>query len=171
MTVPVLGEALLVAAGAAIIAVAAIRLARRARDRRYGRLVSVDAGPDGGARLRSERFRISGRPDVVRRRRDGRSIPVELKTHPLPAGGPPRSHIVQVWAYCLLLEETEGVPPPFGVLRYGDGREVTVPWGREERGILLGIRRAMDLPYDGRARPSRARCAQCRWRAICDART
>lgn len=170
MTVAEIGEAALLVAGAAILGGAAIMLARRAWDRRYGELISVDVGPNGSPLLRSERYRISGRPDLVRRRRDGRTIPVELKTGPQPEGGPPRSHLVQLYAYCLLLEETESIPPPFGVLRYGDGGEVEVPWGKEEKEILLEIRREMGLPYDGRARPSRARCARCRWRTACDAR-
>ena len=170
MTLPLLWVVALAAAGVAALGGALTMLARLARDRRYGELTSVDVGPGASAPLRSERYRISGRPDMVRRGRDGRSIPVELKTRPLPAAGPTRSHIVQLWAYCLLLEEIEGVAPPFGVLRYGDGREVEVPWGSEARSILLDLRKEIALPYDGRARPSRARCARCRWRAACDAR-
>lgn len=142
-------------------------LLRRAREARWGTLEAIDAGrPET---LRSERFRLVGRPDILRRGPDGRRVPVEVKRRPAPAGDPFRSHVVQVWAYCLLVEETEGRAPPFGVVRYSD-REVRVPWNPAARAELIAMRRAVDAPYDGRATPSSARCGRCRWAPGCDAR-
>lgn len=157
-------------AGATMVAIAALLLARWASERKVGALVAADVGRAHGSTLRSERYRLVGRPDMVRRRSDGRPIPIEIKSRDSFKDGPPRSHIIQLWAYCLLLEESEGRPPPCGILRYGDGAEYTVPWGTEERRILLDLRWEMSRPYDGRARPAPARCARCRWWAICDAR-
>ncbi|MGI0055567.1 MAG: CRISPR-associated protein Cas4 [Thermoplasmata archaeon] len=157
-------------AGVGLAVCAGVGFARLHRDRRLGTLVAIDAGRGGSVTLRSERYRLVGRPDLVRRRADGRAVPVELKSRAHPRGGPARSHILQLWVYCLLLEESEGRSPPFGVLRYGDGVEFEVPWGDTERRILVEIRREMDQPYDGRARPSPGRCARCRWVTICDAR-
>ncbi|MGA9840065.1 MAG: PD-(D/E)XK nuclease family protein [Thermoplasmata archaeon] len=153
----------------AIVATVAVRtLLRRRRDRRFGSLVAIDAG--ASVLLRSARYRLSGRPDVLRRRPDGRLVPVEFKSRPTPASGPFRSHRIQVAAYCLLVEESTGVAPPFGVLRYADGGEFEVPWDRAAREELLRLRFELDRPYDGRATPSRAKCARCPWRAVCDAR-
>ena len=151
-----------------LLAVWALRaLSARRRDRTYGALVATDAGSP--TLLRSYRFRIQGRPDELRQLSDGRLVPVELKSRAAPVGGPARSHLVQVWAYCLLVEETTGRSPPFGVLRYAD-REFRVAWDGAARAELLGVRRALGRPYDGRATPSSGRCARCPWVGVCDAR-
>lgn len=154
----------------AVAAYAAAQLRRAGREARYGRLVAVDAGPGPSVPLRSERYRLAGRPDEVRARRDGRWIPVEWKTRDAPRNGPLPSHRLQLLAYCLLCEERTGLPPPYGVLRYGDGTEFRVPWNAAARRELLEVRAALDRPYDGRATPSPGKCGGCRWRSICDAR-
>jgi CRISPR-associated exonuclease Cas4 len=158
----------LILSGALIAILGARSLARRHTESRYGSLVSVDDGT--APLLRSSTYRISGRPDELRRLPDGRIVPVEFKSRPSPENGPPRSHRIQVAAYCLLVEETTGRAPPYGVLRYGDGGEARVRWDREAREELLEIRGLLDRPYDGRATPSVARCARCPWRDVCDAR-
>ena len=165
---PDLIAALVVLGGVALGAGAARALARRHRDRRYGALVAADAG--SGVTLSSPGYRLRGRPDLLRRLSDGRVVPIELKSRAAPAAGPPRSHIVQVWAYCLLVESSFRVSPPYGVLRYGDGAEFRVAWNDRSRDELLGLRAELDRPYDGRATPSPAKCAHCAWRKSCDAR-
>jgi CRISPR-associated exonuclease Cas4 len=155
-------------AGAAVIAVAARALLRRRREASLGALVAIDAGDP--QTLRSARYRLSGRPDLIRRLPDGRRVPIELKSRAAPPAGPLPSHRVQVLAYCLLVEETWGVAPPFGVIRYGDGTEFRVAWDPPARARLLALRAELDRPYDGRATPSPAKCARCGWRAVCDAR-
>jgi CRISPR/Cas system-associated exonuclease Cas4 (RecB family) len=162
-----LGAAAIVVGGV-VAAVAVRELRARHHDRQFGSLVAIDAGAP--VVLRSSRYRISGRPDVLRRLSDGRVVPVELKSRPTPTNGPPRSHLVQVAAYSLLAEETTGAPPPFGVLRYSDGGEFRVPWDRAAREELLQLRSDLDRPYDGRATPSWGKCRRCPWRAVCDAR-
>jgi CRISPR-associated exonuclease Cas4 len=152
-----------------LLAAAALQLlSARRRDRAAGHLVAIDAGRP--LTMRSERHRISGRPDAVRQLDDGRLVPVEQKTRTTPPRGPPRSHLVQVWAYCLLVEETQGVPPPYGLLRYSDGGEFRITWSASARAELLALRAEMDRPYDGRASPSPGKCAGCRWVRCCDAR-
>jgi len=149
-------------------AAAALRaLSQRRREAAYGRLVAVDAGR--AVTLRSERYRLVGRPDELRRLSDGRVVPVELKSRATPPRGPAPSHVVQVRAYCLLVEESTGVAPPYGVLRYSDG-EFRVRWDERARRELLAVRAQLLAPYDGRATPSRARCARCPWAGVCDAR-
>jgi CRISPR-associated exonuclease Cas4 len=161
--------AVVVLVGAVLVALALRALLARHRDLRLGTLVSVDAGRRS-VLLRSPRYRISGRPDVLRSLADGRTVPVEVKSRTSPPRGPPPSHVAQVRAYALLVEETTGMSPPFGVLRYSDGGEFRVPWNREARAELLALRFELDRPYDGRATPSPAKCAGCRWREVCDAR-
>jgi CRISPR-associated exonuclease Cas4 len=160
----------LVLGGVATLLLAARALVLRHREARYGTLVSVDERPGSAPLLRSERYGISGRPDELRRLSDGRIVPIEFKSRDSPRYGVPRSHRIQVAAYCLLVEETTGVAPPFGVVRYGDGGEARVPWTHAARTELLEVRAAVARRYDGRATPSVARCTHCPWRDVCDAR-
>jgi CRISPR-associated exonuclease Cas4 len=165
------GEALaLIVAGVVVIGAGVGALLLRRREGHLGSLVSVDEGDRRAPLLRSERYGIAGRPDEVRRLRDGRQVPVEIKSRGTPPGGPPRSHRIQVWAYCLLVEETTGVSPPFGILRYSDGGEFRLPWDRAARSELMTLRAELLQPYDGRATPSVARCRRCPWREACDVR-
>lgn len=151
-----------------VLGIAVAASARRSAH--LGRLRAVDAVGHPAPVLRAPRWKLAGRPDMVREAADGTLFPVELKSGPAPRRGPPRSHRVQVEAYCLLLEEATGRSPPFGVLRYGDGEEFRVPWGARERAELWALRRELDRPYDGRATPSAGRCGRCRWRGACDRR-
>ena len=92
---------LLVTFGALALTGGGLSLRRRAADRRLGELTAVDAGRP--VTLRAERYSLAGRPDLLRRRPDGRLVPVELKHRPIPRHGPFRSHTIQLAAYCLLV--------------------------------------------------------------------
>lgn len=166
MSAPVLA-AVLVLAGLGLALWALRALALRRSEASLGTLRAIDAGLP--AVLRAPRYRLQGRPDALRELPDGRVVPVEVKSRTSPSGGPSRSHLVQVWAYCLLVEDASGRPPPFGVLRYSD-REYRVPWGAAARRELLAVHAELRQPYDGRATPSPARCVRCAWVKSCDAR-
>jgi CRISPR-associated exonuclease Cas4 len=155
-------------AGGILLGAGGTALIRRREQRRAGRLLQSDLPSRPGTVLRSARFRIAGRPDELRVLPDGRWVPVELKSRSSPRRGPPASHQVQVAAYCLLVEETIGRAPPYGLLRYGDGGEFRLEWTPEVRNQLLDLRRQLDAPYDGRALPSPGRCSGCAWRRSCD---
>jgi CRISPR-associated exonuclease Cas4 len=154
--------------GSGLLAAGVVALVRRRQQRKSGRLWQADLPTSSGLLLRSPRFRIAGRPDELRVLPDGRWVPVELKSRPAPRNGPQASHRIQVAAYCLLVEETTGRAPPFGLLRYGDGAEFRIEWTPELRARLLDLRRELATPYDGRALPSPGRCSRCPWRRSCD---
>lgn len=135
---------------------------------RTGRLLGSDLPGPNGTAMRSPRFRLAGRPDEIRELPDGSWVPVEVKSRPAPRHGPPFSHRVQLAAYLLLIEESTGRRPSYGVLRYGDGTEFRVEWTAALRDELLEVRRALTAPYDGRETPSAGRCAGCAWRLSCD---
>lgn len=156
----------LVAVGVVVLVAGASALRRRSGERRFGTLLAADVG--SGRTLRSDRYRLAGRPDLLRRRPDGAVIPIELKSRPAPRRGPYASHRLQLAAYCLLVEEETGSPPPYGVLRYADG-QVEVPWDRAARTELFGVLAEVRRPYDGRALPAPAKCAGCVWSPNCDA--
>jgi len=152
--------------GVTAVVAGAASLARGHRDRRWGRLVAVDDGQ--GVTLRSDRYRLAGRPDALRLRSGGPLVPVELKHRPAPGRGPYPSHLVQLGAYALLLEDLTGEAPRFGVLRYAD-RDVRVRFDRELRERVLSTLDEVRRPYDGRADPSLAKCRGCPWSPRCDA--
>lgn len=159
---------MLLSAGMAFLVGAAAVAYHRHRLHREGRWIGSDLPSAPGQLLRSSRWRLVGRPDEIRERPDGRWIPVEVKSRPAPPTGPPFSHRIQVAAYCLLIEETTGRPPPYGLVRYGDGQEVRIAWTPAVRAELLELRQELAVPYDGRATPSPGRCGRCPWNAACD---
>jgi CRISPR-associated exonuclease Cas4 len=75
-------------------------------------------GNDTSKLLRSESYSLTGRPDYILE--DGEElIPVELKSGRQPKG-PLFSHIVQLAAYCLIINDTGEKKVSRGVLKYGD---------------------------------------------------
>lgn len=170
---PLLAPALLLA-----LALAALAFRWSGRQRRRlglprGRIVASDMGgwERPRAPLYSERHRLTGKPDYVVRQ--GRAlVPVEVKPGRQVAE-PYESDIMQLAAYCLLLEEAEGQAPPHGLIRYRD-RTFRVPYTPALRRALLdllGEMRAQAAVPDvapNHADPQRcARCGQrdhCGWR-------
>jgi len=121
--------------------------------------------------LKSERYGISGRPDYVLNV-DGADIPVEEKTGRVPKG-PLFSHILQVAAYCLLLEETTGKHVPYGILKYGTDQHV-IKFDDNLKNTLLGITDEMRSILDGkpahRNHKRTSKCRSCSRREICPER-
>jgi len=97
-----------------------IRLTVRAEKKSYGILdgmilysdLNVPAVP-----LFSKRSRLTGKPDYIVQKKN-RYIPVEVKS----GGGahPRQSHVLQLAAYCQILEDTSGVFVPEGILVYNN---------------------------------------------------
>ena len=69
--------------------------------------------------LFSEELNIVGRPDYVVSKADGTIIPVEIKSALAPSQ-PLDGHVMQLAAYCLLVEQNYGIRPPYGILQYRD---------------------------------------------------
>jgi CRISPR-associated exonuclease Cas4 len=145
-------------------------LSRIVGSRSSGSLVAADDGRAPPRDLISEEFGLVGRPDEIWRHRDGRSVPVEIKSREAPRSGVFASHRIQVEAYCLLIESTTGRSPPYGVVVYSGGVRRGVPWDAEAREEVVRLIGAVRGPYDGRATPSPAKCRGCRWRNGCDRR-
>jgi len=149
-------------------------LARRLRARSglpAGRVVAADVGPWRrlDRPLFSRRYGLTGRPDYVVA--DGADlIPVEVKSARAPAR-PYASHILQLAAYCLLVAETSGRRPPYGILRYAD-RTFQIPYTRELEEQLLEVLEAMRDDLAAGDAPRRhqdpRRCAACGYREVCD---
>jgi CRISPR-associated exonuclease Cas4 len=94
------------------------RLLKRRHGIGEGSIEYVDTHDDVSQVLFSERYGLRGRPDYVIRR-GNYMIPVEVKTGRVPRG-PLFSHILQLAAYCLLIEEKHNLAPPYGIIRYSN---------------------------------------------------
>ncbi|MCB9127262.1 MAG: Dna2/Cas4 domain-containing protein [Ardenticatenales bacterium] len=122
-----------------------------------------------GELLRSARYRLVGKPDYLLTV-GGRLVPVEVKpTRRAPQPYP--SDLMQLAAYCLLVEESFGRAPRYGILRYAD-QSWKIPWDDQRRAALLATLGAMDdAEQRGRATRSHeqpARCRGCGQRVHCD---
>ncbi|HXZ24139.1 MAG TPA: CRISPR-associated protein Cas4 [Methanomassiliicoccales archaeon] len=81
-----------------------------------GTILYVDG--ENSRLLRSEKYGLTGRPDYILEVGD-ELVPVELKTGRKPRG-PLFSHVIQVSAYCMLVEDAMNRKVSHGILRYGD---------------------------------------------------
>ncbi len=168
--------------GASLLLVTAILLGRKAKREETAaglgrvRVVYSDSGAweEVATPLFAERYNLTGKPDYIVRNREG-LVAVEVK--PLRrAAQPYESDIMQLAAYCLLLEEDWGESPAYGLLRYAD-KTFRVEWEDELRQELLVIldemRELMHQPaLLGEAMPEpqhdmTVRCRACGFQYIC----
>jgi len=138
-----------------------------------GRVTYADTGAwDRCERpLFSNRHRLTGKPDYLVRSREG-VVPVEVKSGPA-ADQPYPSHVLQLAAYCLLVEEQEGQMPPYGIVKYKD-RAFEVDYTPALRAEVLAALEAMrgDLHARNvdRSHEEPARCRGCGYRERCERR-
>jgi len=97
---------------------------------------------------------------------------VEVKSGRTPEA-PYDSHIFQVAAYCLLVEKTYGVRPPYGLIHYPH-RNFAVDYTRQLESALLehlAEMRRDEMRSDVlRSHEDPARCRGCGFRKVCDQR-
>lgn len=138
-----------------------------------GRVIYADTGAWNRCEkpLFSRRYLLTGKPDyLVDDRRT--KIPVEVKSVLSPPS-PYRSHVLQLAAYCLLVEEEAGQPPPYGIIKYQDQTcaiEYTAPLRDELLSVLAEMRQrlAADDVAPSHANPNR--CRSCGYREECEER-
>lgn len=119
--------------------------------------------------LFARRFGLTGKPDYLLDIR-GQTIPVEVK----PGRRAPRpyeSDLMQLAAYCLLVEETGGTAPSYGLLRYAE-RTFRLDYTQQVRDDLLALldemRAALDQQECTRSHDDPRRCRNCGFFAQCD---
>jgi CRISPR-associated exonuclease Cas4 len=137
-----------------------------------GRVVYADTGdwrsPDEA--FFSAQYALTGKPDYLVRTRAG-LIPIEVKSRAAPSQPYP-SHVLQLAAYCLLVEDVEGQAPRHGLIRYADA-VFEVDYSRDLRRELLGLLDDMRRSRSSRRAVRRShdephRCAGCGYRPACD---
>ena len=118
----------------------------------------------------SARHRLTGKPDYLVDSPEG-LIPVEVKRTAAPPGGRAyASHVMQLAAYCLLVEDAQGRPPPYGLIRYGDAtvRVDFTPLLRDELlATLAEMRERRGGRTVDRSHVEPARCRGCGVRHAC----
>lgn len=121
--------------------------------------------------LYAPRWRLAGKPDYLVRVGDD-TIPVEVKPG-RRAARPYAGDVLQLAAYCLLVEEAEGRPPPHGLLCYGE-RTFRIPYDAALRdrltSVLDAMRRGLRSDALPRTHDEPARCRYCGHRDVCDER-
>lgn len=120
----------------------------------------------------SRRFGIVGKPDylvVVKERRRKVHIPVEVKSRKRPPA-PYDSHVMQLGAYCLIVEDIYKERPPYGLLHYADDT-LKIPFSNALRSQVLtsaeAIRRNRQATDVARQHRDAGRCQGCGYRHGC----
>ena len=139
-----------------------------------GRVVSADTGgwQPMERPLFSRSQQLVGKPDYVVRHGE-QTIPIEVKSASAPGDGPRRSHLLQLAAYCLLIEEHYQHRPEYGIIKYAD-RVFEVDYTPALETALLDTLDAMRGNLaEGEATRSHdepGRCVRCGYRHACDER-
>ncbi len=167
-----IGDALL---GATLLLIALVLWRWSGRQREESGLPDGDvmrSDVDSKARgkpLYSARYGLTGTPDYIVETSRG-LVPLEVKPARNEAE-PHESHLLQVLAYCLLLEESEGACPPYGLLRYANDT-FKVDYNKETRECIIGVihemRNTAAQSEVHRSHQSAGRCRACAYRSICD---
>ena len=123
---------------------------------------------DESKMFRSETYGISGRPDYVVKL-EHQLVPVEVKKGRTPQG-PLFSHIMQVVAYCVLLEDTTGTAPPYGLIRYPSS-EFQIDYNEDMKNMLLQkleeMKSALATKDVHRNHNRPGKCRSCSRREVC----
>jgi CRISPR-associated exonuclease Cas4 len=157
--------------------IAALLVSRRTQ-RRTGLPVGTVIYSDTGAEqavmepLVSRRYGLVGKPDyLVEVAGAGKQlvVPLEVKSRKRPAQ-PNEGHVLQLGAYCLIVEDLYGRRPPHGYLRYADAT-LTIPFTDALRSQVLeaaqAIRSARTAADVKRSHDEPARCAHCGYLDSC----
>ena len=137
-----------------------------------GRILSIDTEHlDRFERsLYDPTLNLAGRPDYLVKR-SGKLVPVEVKSARAPLSPYP-SHVLQLAAYCTLVQAAYGQRPSYGIVKYAD-RAYSVDYNssleNELLDVLAEMRRA-ERQEPARSHESVNRCRACGFHQVCDQR-
>lgn len=169
---------LLILAGLlAVIAVILLWRANRQRSQSglpLGRIVYDDSGASKRLLERplfEPTLGITGKPDYLVEN-NGQLIPVEVKSSTAPAQ-PYDNHIMQLAAYCYLVDKALHRRPTHGIIRYRN-RSFAIDYTEELEASFLGLVAELRQVEKGgnpdRSHSIPARCMGCGYHSSCDQR-
>ncbi|MFQ3662721.1 MAG: CRISPR-associated protein Cas4 [Chloroflexaceae bacterium] len=137
----------------------------------WGRIAAADVGVGRPLErpLVAARYGLTGKPDYLIER-GGVLIPVEVKPG-RRALRPYDADLMQLAAYCLLVEETTGRAPPYAVLRYASATfrlDYRPDVRRRLVALLAEMHALLDADDVARSHDDPRRCAGCGFRELCD---
>jgi CRISPR-associated exonuclease Cas4 len=139
-----------------------------------GRISPIEQNRHGDKQERpliSRAYGLIGKPDYLVETDEG-IIPIEVKSTKCPPNGRAYdSHVMQLAAYCLLVEEAVGANVPYGIIKYSDC-EIELDYTPELRDELMElleeIREARSAADVHRSHNDARKCAGCSMRQSCD---
>jgi len=138
-----------------------------------GRIAYVDTGAWNRCErpLFSRQYRLTGKPDYLVSTPAG-IVPVEVKSGAAPRQ-PYAAHVLQLAAYCLLVEENESQTVPYGIIKYADKAfevDYTPALRAQVVNTLEAMRRGLRAGDEGekRSHDEPRRCLSCGYRDQCD---
>lgn len=159
-----------------ILALTWSRAAQAASGLPHGKVIYSDTRAWGAVEkpLFSSTYRLAGKPDYLVKEGRGRApVPVEVKSAQAPDSGPRDGHVLQLAAYCLLVEETTGRRPAYGIIKYAD-KAFSIENSDLLQSRLLDLldemRAAIERGGANRSHVEPRRCANCGYRHACGER-
>ncbi|MBN1994337.1 MAG: CRISPR-associated protein Cas4 [Anaerolineae bacterium] len=137
-----------------------------------GRLIYADTHENwrpNNNPLYSPTHHLTGKPDYLVETPQA-IIPVEVKSGHAP-NIPYLGHLLQLAAYCLLVEETTGRTPPHGLLKYADALyevDFTQELRRELLDTMAAIRQARLAETVKRNHHQPNKCLACGFKDVCE---
>jgi CRISPR-associated exonuclease Cas4 len=124
--------------------------------------------------LYSQKLGLTGKPDYLLRDPQGNLIPVEVKASAVPRSGQPyKSHLLQLAAYFILVEDSLDGTVPYGLIHYRD-RTCRIVNSTALRAELVAtiahMRRLLPSVQVHRNHQQPRRCARCSMAYVCDER-
>ena len=144
---------------------------RRSAGLPAGRIIYTDHKAWGTVEtaLYDPTFNLTGKPDYIIDTNNG-PIPVEVKSG-RGKSVPYDSHIYQLAAYCLLIDQVFDTRPEYGILHYSN-QDIAIDYTADlEKNTIQIIREIHSNSRKksiNRSHESTNRCQKCSFRSICD---
>jgi len=133
-----------------------------------GKVIYSDLDRPGKA-LYSRNLGISGKPDYIVKGRGRSLVPVEIKSG--RAVEPHKNHIMQLAAYCYLVEENYRRSVPFGIIVYSDAKQHRINFDKYLRSELLAtvdeMKRTIGHDCPNRRHNYKQKCRHCSFSGSC----
>ena len=120
--------------------------------------------------LYDPQYHLLGKPDylvII----NNKIIPIEIKSTPSVKIKPYKEHVIQLLAYCYLIEQTFAITPPYGELHYPENT-FFITYNDQNKKILLNtLKTLQEMKSDksvNRNHENSVKCRKCGYKNICD---